>query len=167
MPPPLTRRDVDRVTSVRVLVNATEVRRALRGFNRDLERETRREMAALAREARDDIRGDWPVGPNRGGHSRLAVTSGTKGLIPYVALRRDYRSYVGWLVWGGRRPRDRRRNRRGRLHRAHLRHALRRDPQDGAVSRLDERGTAGIGEGSGMSSIVPSGENAWGEGPSV
>jgi hypothetical protein len=105
--PPLTAQDVARATSVQLLINAGETQRALRAFSRDLERETRREMAALSRKARDDIRGDWPVGPAKGGHSKLAVASGTHGLIPYVALRRDYKPYVGWLVFGGRRARDR------------------------------------------------------------
>jgi hypothetical protein len=28
-------------------------------------------------------------------------------LKPYLRLNREYRPYVGWLVFGGRRPRDR------------------------------------------------------------
>lgn len=88
-----------------VVFNSGEINRALRRLSPEVQRETRREMAAVARWGRDRIRADWDRGPRKGGHSFRAVTSGTRGLTPVVRLRRDYRPYVGWLVFGGRRRR--------------------------------------------------------------
>lgn len=87
------------------LVNASEIERALKKVDKDLQRETRRMMAAESRKVRDEVRGDFTRGPTPGGHAFRAVTSGTKGLRPTLKLRRDYRPYVGWLVFGGRRRR--------------------------------------------------------------
>jgi hypothetical protein len=84
--------------------------RALRKLSPELQRETRRRLAGIVRRERDRIRGDWPgPGPNVGGHSVVAVTSGTDGLAPYLALKRNHPRHpqVGWLIFGGRRPRDR------------------------------------------------------------
>jgi hypothetical protein len=93
---------------VRVEVDARQLQQALRAVSREGEKQTRRELAAVARRGRDRIRGEWVRGPNIGGHSFRAVTSGTKGFVPYIRLDREYRPYIGWLLWGGRRPRDRR-----------------------------------------------------------
>jgi hypothetical protein len=90
---------------VGLIINAREVQAALKRFDADLVKRTRRLMAVESRRVRDEIRSVWKVGPAPGGHSRLAVTSGTKGLIPTIKLRRDYRPYVGWLVFGGTRRR--------------------------------------------------------------
>lgn len=92
---------------VQLVFNLREVERNLRAFDRDLVKRTRRLMAAESRKVRDEIRADWPRGPAAYGHSFRAVTSGTRGLNPTLKLNRGYRPYVGWLVFGGRRPRDR------------------------------------------------------------
>jgi hypothetical protein len=92
---------------VSLVFNLREVERSLKAFDKDLATRTRRLMAAESRKVRDEIRGDWKRGPAIGGHSYRAVTSGTKGLNPTLKLNRAYRPYVGWIVFGGRRPRDR------------------------------------------------------------
>jgi hypothetical protein len=83
--------------------------RALRTVDRELQKETRRRMAAISRRERDRIRGEWPIGPAIGGHSRTVITSGTSGLTPYLGFQRGNPRYLyaPWIEFGGRRPRDR------------------------------------------------------------
>jgi hypothetical protein len=92
-----------------IVVDARGVQRALRQVSPELVKRTRRMMAAEARKVRDDARADWPgdPGPAAGGHSKVAVTSGTKGLTPTVSLRRDHPRFpqVGWVIFGGVRRR--------------------------------------------------------------
>jgi hypothetical protein len=90
---------------VGLIINAREVQTALRKFDADLAKRTRRLMAVESRRVRDEVRSDWKVGPAPGGHSRLAVTSGTRGLVPTLKLNRAYKPYIGWLVFGGVRRR--------------------------------------------------------------
>ena len=89
------------------LVDAEAFNKGLRKLNSELQKETRRRMAGIARRERDRIRADFKVGPAKGGHAYRAVTSGTSGLIPTLKLRRRASKYpyVGWLVFGGRRRR--------------------------------------------------------------
>lgn len=117
-------------------VNAREIERTLRSFDKDLQKRTRRRMADISRQVRDEVRSDWPRGPAAGGHSYRAVTSGTKGLRPTLKLNRGYRPYVGWLIFGGKRPRDR---------------AARRAPEDGfffypGVKRARRRVVSEVGK---------------------
>ena len=65
-------------------------------------KEGRREMAKIAREARDVIREEVPRGPAAGGHTFRAVTSGTRGLNPTLKLNRNYRPYTGGMFFGAK-----------------------------------------------------------------
>lgn len=89
---------------VGVLINTSEFQRALREYDNELQKGTRRELAAVARWGRDLIRADVPIGPAAGGHAFRAYTSGTRGFNPYVRFDRGYREYVGWLDFGGQLP---------------------------------------------------------------
>jgi hypothetical protein len=90
-----------------LVIDSKGLQRHLRAFNADLAKRTRRTMSTHSRGARDEIRRDWKRGPSKGGHSFRAVGSGTRGLIPTLTLNRAYRPYIGWLVFGGKRARDR------------------------------------------------------------
>lgn len=90
-----------------VVVNARELRRALTIYDNELQKETRRELAAVARWGRDFIRAKVPRGPAADGHAFRAYTSGTKGFIPYMRFDRGYKPYVGWLDFGGQLPSQR------------------------------------------------------------
>jgi hypothetical protein len=92
---------------IQVVVDARAFNRALRVLNRELQRETRRRMAAISRKVRDEGRANWPDGPAKGGHSRTVIGSGTDGLIPYVRFQRQNPRYLyaPWIEWGGRRHR--------------------------------------------------------------
>ena len=94
--------------AVEFVADLERFNKALRTLDRELEKSTRRRMSAIARRQRDRIRSDWKKGPSKGGHSARAVVSGTSGLAPTLKLKRGYRPYIGWLVFGGKRPRDRR-----------------------------------------------------------
>ena len=92
-----------------VVVDLRRFDRALRTLDRELQRETRRRMAVIARRERDQIRSEWPMGPAAFGHSRSVITSGTTGLTPYLGFQRGNPRYLyaPWIEFGGRRPRDR------------------------------------------------------------
>lgn len=87
-----------------VAVNLSEFRNALRAYDNEFQKETRRELAAVARWSRDVIRAKVPVGPSAGGHAYTAYTSGTNGFTPYVRFNRAKVPYVGWLDFGGALP---------------------------------------------------------------
>jgi hypothetical protein len=93
--------------AVEIKADLRTFNKALRSFDVELAKATRRRMGEISRRERDRIRGGWKKGPAKGGHSARAVVSGTDGLEPTLRLRRGYKPYIGWLVFGGKRPRDR------------------------------------------------------------
>lgn len=90
---------------IQVVVDVRRFNNALRVLDRELQKETRRRMAAITRKVRDEARADWPA--VRTGRSRATVTSGTQGLVPYVGFQRANPRYLyaPWLLFGGVRRR--------------------------------------------------------------
>lgn len=90
--------------AVDVNVDLRKFRAAVKAYDNELQKGTRRELAAVARWGRDVIRADVPVGAAAGGHAYTAYTSGTDGFTPYVQFDRAKVPYVGWLDFGGQLP---------------------------------------------------------------
>lgn len=84
--------------------NLGEIRRGLRAFSIDLLKETRKLQRDLAREARDEARKDFPVGPGKGGHARSGIRSGADGIVPYVSRGGPRWPYLEWIDHGGQLP---------------------------------------------------------------
>jgi hypothetical protein len=98
-------------TGITTVVDARAVRKQLRDFSKDLEKEVRREMRTIATVVRDDARAAVPRGRGRGGRMSSGIRSGADGIVPYVSRarsggRNDKLSGLAWLDHGGQRPRD-------------------------------------------------------------